>query len=156
MLSLITTRGAIVTCAMALAFRIVTLRRRSWARRRGRRFRGRIVSGKIAFMVEFEIVIAPAGAHRQADVFTAHWGDILLATSRTPFFDSARKLLELGADPNDLLVMRHGDSAATSLRARIAAAAKHTVTETNAGPRYITWRDLSEIWHSDPASEVAC
>ena len=107
-------------------------------------------------MTEFEIIITPAGAHRQADIFAAHWGDILLATSRTPLFDSARKLLELGADPNDLLVMRHGDSAATSLRARIAAAAKHTVTETNAGPRYITWRDLSEIWHSDPASEVAC
>ena len=48
-------------------------------------------------MTEMEIVIAPAGGQRQADVFTAHWGDILLATSRTPFFDSARKLLEIGA-----------------------------------------------------------
>jgi hypothetical protein len=85
-------------------------------------------------MAEFEVVIAPAGAHRQADVFTTHWGDIPLATSRTPFFDNARKLLELGADPNDLLIMRHGDSAATSLRARIAAAAKLTVAETNAAP----------------------
>jgi hypothetical protein len=44
-------------------------------------------------MTEMEIVIAPAGGRRQADVFTAYWGDILLATSRTPFFDSARKLL---------------------------------------------------------------
>jgi hypothetical protein len=33
-------------------------------------------------MTEMEIVIAPAGGQRQADVFTAHWGDILLATSR--------------------------------------------------------------------------
>jgi len=141
---------------MALAFRIATRRRRSWLAAVAGGFVVESFRGKIAFMAEFEIVIAPAGAHRQADVFTAHWGDILLATSRTPFFDSARKLLELGADPNDLLIMRHGDSAATSLRARIAAAAKHTVTETNAGPRYITWRDLSEIWHSDPASKVAC
>jgi len=38
-------------------------------------------------MTEIEIVIAAAGGERQADVFTAHWGDILLATSRTPFFD---------------------------------------------------------------------
>jgi hypothetical protein len=35
-------------------------------------------------MTEFEIIIAPAGGHRQADIFAAFWGDILLATSRTP------------------------------------------------------------------------
>ena len=51
-------------------------------------------------MTEMEIVIAPASGQRQADVFTAHWGDILLATRRTPFFDSARKLLEIGAQPS--------------------------------------------------------
>jgi hypothetical protein len=97
-------------------------------------------------MIEMQIVIAPAGGQRQADVFTAHWGDILLATSRTPFFDSARKLLEVRADPNDLLVMRHQVSDTTGLRARIGVAAKLGVHETNAGPRYTLWRDLSEIW----------
>ena len=75
-------------------------------------------------MTEFEIIIAPAGGHRQADIFAAFWGDILLATSRTPFFDSARKLLELGAEPNDLLIMRHCSSSTTSLRARVSVAAK--------------------------------
>ena len=75
-------------------------------------------------MTEMEIVIAPAGGQRQADVFTAHWGDILLATSRTPFFDGARKLLEIGAEPTDLLIMRHQGSSTPSLRARIAVAAK--------------------------------
>jgi hypothetical protein len=60
-------------------------------------------------MTEFEI-ITPAGGHRQADILAAHWDDILLATSRTPFFDSARKLLEFGAEPNDLLNMRHRSS----------------------------------------------
>ena len=69
----------------------------------------------IASMTEFEIVIVPAGGHRQADIFATYWGDILLATSRTPFFDSARQLLELGAEPNDLLITRHRNSSTTSL-----------------------------------------
>ena len=114
----------------------------------------RVGRTKSLVMAELEIVIAPAGTHRQADVFTAHWGDILLATSRTPFFDSARKLLEVGADPNDLLVMRHHGTATTSLRARVAVAAKLAVTETNAGPRYVPWRDLGEIWGNHSASEA--
>ena len=105
-------------------------------------------------MTEFEIIIAPAGGHRQADIFAAYWGDILLATSRTPFFDSARKLLELGAEPNDLLIMRHCSSSTTSLRARVSVAAKLAVHETNAGPRYVQWRYLGEIWRT--STEVNC
>jgi hypothetical protein len=105
-------------------------------------------------MTEFEIIITPAGAHRQADIFAAHWGDILLATSRTPLFDSARKLLELGAEPNDLLIMRHRSSSTISLRARVYVAAKLAVHETNAGPRYVQWRDLGEIWRA--GAEVDC
>jgi len=96
-------------------------------------------------MSEIEIVIAAAGGQRQADVFTAHWGDILLATSRTPFFDSARKLLEIGAEPSDLLIMRHRGSSTPSLRARIAVAAKLAVTDTRVGPRYVPWVDLRGI-----------
>jgi hypothetical protein len=87
-------------------------------------------------MIEMEIVIAWAGGQRQADVFTAHWGDILLATSRTPFFDSARKLLEIGAEPTDLLIMRHQGSSTPSLRARIAVAAKLAVSDTRRKQRY--------------------
>jgi hypothetical protein len=75
---------------------------------------------KIAFMTEFEIVTAPVGGYRQADIFAAHWADILLATSHTPFFDSARKLLELGAEPNDVLIMRRRSCNTTSLRARVS------------------------------------
>jgi hypothetical protein len=92
--------------------------------------------------------IVPAGGTRQADVFTAHWGDIVLVTSRNPFFDSARKLLELGAGPNDLLTLRHRGSTTTSLRARVGVAAKLTTTETNARPRYAPWQDLREVWGS--------
>ena len=91
-----------------------------------------------------DIVIAPAGDQHNADVFTAHWGDILLATARTPFFESARKLLELGADPGDLLTMRHRGSNTVSLRARVGAAAKLTVIEN--GPRFAPWHDLRSVW----------
>ena len=93
---------------------------------------------------EIEIVITPAGDQHNADVFTAHWGDILLATSRTPFFESARKLIELGADPADLLVMRHRGSNTVSLRARVGTAAKLTVIEN--GPRFAPWHDLRSVW----------
>ena len=70
----------------------------------------------------------------------------MLTTSRTPFFDSARKLLEIGAEPTDLLIMRHQGSSTPSLRARIAVAAKLAVTDTRVGPRYVPWVDLREIW----------
>jgi hypothetical protein len=74
----------------------------------------------------------------------------LLKVSPTPFFDSARKLLELGAEPNDLLVMRHRNSSTTGLRARVGVVTKIAVHETNAGPRYV----LGKIWRAD--AEVDC
>jgi hypothetical protein len=61
-------------------------------------------------------------------------------------FDSARKLLEIGAEPTDLLIMRHQNSSTPSLRARIAVAAKLAVTDTRVGPRYVQWVDLRGIW----------
>jgi hypothetical protein len=99
-----------------------------------------------------EIIIAPAGDQHNADVFTAHWGDILLATSRTPFFESARKLLELGADPGDLLAMRHRGSNIVSLRARVGVAAKLTVIEN--GPRFAPWHDLRSVWRKSATEDV--
>jgi hypothetical protein len=93
-------------------------------------------------MSEMEIIIAPAGNDR----FTAHWGDILLATSRTPFFDSARRLVELGADPGDLLTMRHRGSDTPSLRARVGVAAKLTVNDSPWGPFFVAWRAWSPSW----------
>jgi hypothetical protein len=99
-----------------------------------------------------EIIIAPAGDQHNADVFMAHWGDILLATSRTPFFESARKLLELGADPDDLLAMRHRGSNTVSLRARVGVAAKLTVIEN--GPRFAPWHDLRSVWAKSAAENA--
>jgi hypothetical protein len=101
-------------------------------------------------MDQIEIVITPAGGQR----FTAHWGDILLATSRTPFFESARKLLELGADPADVLTMRHRGSNTVSLRARVSTAARLTILETNSGPRFAPWVDLSAVWSKKATEDV--
>jgi hypothetical protein len=32
-------------------------------------------------MTEFEIIITPAGGHRQADIFATHWGDSAISFS---------------------------------------------------------------------------
>jgi hypothetical protein len=48
----------------------------------------------------------------------------------------------------DLLIMRHRSSSTTSLRARVSVVAKLAVHETNAGPRYVQWWDLGEIWRT--------
>ena len=101
-------------------------------------------------MTQIEIVIAPADNER----FTAHRGDTLLATSRTPFFAAARRLLELGADPADVLTMRHRGSDTVSLRARVGAAAKLKVIETNSGPRFAPWVDLSTVWQKTATEDV--
>jgi len=95
-----------------------------------------------------EIIIAPAGGQKQADVFRAFQGEIVLAVSRTPFLDSARKLLELGHDPEEILVMRHQGSETVCLRARIGVAAKLIVNQD--GPRFARWRDITGVWDDDP------
>ena len=37
-------------------------------------------------------------------------GHVLVTASRQPFFDAARRLLDLGYDPTTVLVMRHAGS----------------------------------------------
>jgi hypothetical protein len=41
------------------------------------------------------------------DRFDAYHGDKLLVVSRQPLYDGARALLDLGADPDALLTIRH-------------------------------------------------
>jgi hypothetical protein len=98
-----------------------------------------------------EITIAPAGGKYPADVFTAFQGDIELATSTTPFFDSARRLLELGHDPREVLVMRHRGSATVCLRARIGVAARLTVFDRKSGPQIERWQKWTGAWIEDAA-----
>lgn len=61
-------------------------------------------------------------------------GDVLVASSRTPFLDAARRLLELGHAADTVLVMKHGQT--KSLRATIGIAAALTVKETENGPAF--------------------
>jgi hypothetical protein len=61
-------------------------------------------------------------------------GDVLVASSRIPFLDAARRLLELGHAADTVLVMKHGQT--ESLRATIGIAAALTVKETEYGPAF--------------------
>lgn len=60
--------------------------------------------------------------------------DCVLAKSRTPFCDAARKLLDLGADPAAILVSVRAISNTVSLRAQLVVAAGLTVEESAFGP----------------------
>lgn len=64
----------------------------------------------------------------------ASTGDVLIVSSRMPFLDAARRLLELGHAADTVLVMQHGE--AESLRATIGNAAALTVKETENGPAF--------------------
>jgi hypothetical protein len=79
------------------------------------------------------------------DRFDAFLGDrLLVAASRIPFFDACRALLELGADPGQLAIMRHAGSAADSLRGRIGVAGKLTVAERDRGEiHFERWKPFS-------------
>jgi hypothetical protein len=61
-------------------------------------------------------------------------GEPVVAASRTPFFDAARRLRDLGMDGAAVLVMRNADSNTECLRATIGVAAALTVEESGFGP----------------------
>jgi hypothetical protein len=77
-------------------------------------------------------------------------GDVVVTTSRTPFLDAARRLLELGYPADAVIAMRHAGSVVDSLRATIGNAARLTVKEKAAGsvPRFARW----EPYRSSPVS----
>jgi hypothetical protein len=56
-------------------------------------------------------------------------GTVLLESVRIPFFSAARKLLESGVSPDEMLEMQHKGSSIIALRQRIGSAAKLTVKE---------------------------
>jgi hypothetical protein len=63
-------------------------------------------------------------------------GDVLVKSSRTPFLDSARRLLERGYPADATLIMKHENSLTESLRATIGSAAALIVKETDYGPAF--------------------
>jgi hypothetical protein len=66
--------------------------------------------------------------------------EVLVASSRQPFVDSARALVAKGFDPNATLIMRHSGSDVVALKARLAVAAKRDVEEGPNGPRFVSHR----------------
>jgi len=70
-------------------------------------------------------------------------GRLIVERSHQPFLEGARWLVELGYDPEALLVMRHAGSDLDSLRATIGAAARLTIKERNGAPRFERWMPFS-------------
>jgi hypothetical protein len=93
------------------------------------------------------IIIAPiVPGHFVAKL--ASNGDVLVASSRIPFLDAARRLLELGHPTDTVLVMKHGQ--AESLRATIGNAAALTVKETENGPAFRRYDGLERLSVAPP------
>jgi hypothetical protein len=90
-----------------------------------------------AIIVEPEviaIVVAPVAGKRGFFEARLAEGEPVIAPSRTPFFDAARRLRDLGMDGAAVLAMRNADSNTECLRATIAVAATTTVEESAHGP----------------------
>jgi hypothetical protein len=84
-------------------------------------------------MTTITIIVATASSSGQFTAKLASDGDVLVTSSRTPFLDAARRLLEIGFSPKTLAVMRHAGSQVDSLRATIGDAAALTVTSAGNG-----------------------
>ena len=69
-------------------------------------------------------------------------GEVLIASSRQPFVDSARVLFGRGVPASALLVMRHeGDPTVAALAGSVGWAAAFTVEEADRGaPRFRPWK----------------
>ncbi len=62
--------------------------------------------------------------------YSVYLGDgILLSASRTPLHDAARELIRLGADSDDILVMRRTGTSHDAMRGRLAHAAGLIIDE---------------------------
>jgi hypothetical protein len=97
------------------------------------------------------IIVAPiASSPGRFMTKLASDGDVLVTSSRSPFLDEARRLLELGYSADAGLVMRHAGSVVDSLCATVGTAARLTVKEKAAGsvPRLARW----EPYRSSPVS----
>lgn len=88
---------------------------------------------------ELFIIVEPS---KRAGYFAAHLadrGDVIVRSSRQPFLDATRRLIDLGYDPSMVLIMRHAGSDIDSLRVPIGVAAKLSVKEGRGKPRFVKW-----------------
>jgi hypothetical protein len=91
------------------------------------------------------IVLSPAPSGNSRFEARLQSDDRILCVSRTPFFDSARRLAAEGYDPNTNLIQRHAGSDTDSISAQIGAAASLTVEETAYGPKLRRWKPFSTL-----------
>jgi hypothetical protein len=96
------------------------------------------------------VTVSPNGAPGHYDAFVN--GKLVVSSSRQPFLDAARALLERGADSNSWLILRHADSDTDSLRAKVGVAAQLTVRDRVDGVP--TFRRLKPCQDSAPASPM--
>jgi hypothetical protein len=66
--------------------------------------------------------------------------ELLVGSSRQPFLDAARMLIENGHDPYAVLLMKHAGSNIVALKGRLSKAAKLGVEEGPTGPRFVPFR----------------
>lgn len=87
------------------------------------------------------IIIRPLGKGEWAA--EAETGDLLVARSRSPFFDAAQALLALGADPAQLVTMAHAKRPDFDcfLPIPLVRAALLVVEEGNRSARFRKWSD---------------
>jgi hypothetical protein len=93
-------------------------------------------SGRRAGMVEPLVIAMVVQGHVLAGYFEGRVAgdDRVFVSSRTPFCDAARMLLELGFDGAAVLEMKHDGSTTECLRAPLSVAAGQTVEESAHGP----------------------
>jgi len=87
------------------------------------------------------VTVSPSGPPDYFDAVVN--GELLVKSSRTPFCDAARALLDRGVDSNSWLILRHAGSETDSLRAKVGIAAKLTVKEPDRGrAHFANWNPL--------------
>jgi hypothetical protein len=86
------------------------------------------------------IIVSPIRAPGRFQARLGSTGELLVVSSRQPFVDSARALIEKGYDPTETLEMMHAGSGVVALRARLGKAARLSVEEGVNGPRFVPFR----------------
>jgi hypothetical protein len=91
---------------------------------------------------ELVITVSPTGSPGRFRAVLAGTGELQVGSSRQPFMDAARVLIENGRDPGAVLVMKHAGTDAVALWARLGTAAQLTVEEGDRIPRFRRWKAL--------------
>jgi len=89
---------------------------------------------------ELVVAVSPTASPSRFRAVLAGTGELQVESSRQPFMDAARVLIENGRDPGAVLVMKHAGTDAVALRARLGTAARLTVEEGDRIPRFRCWK----------------